>query len=474
MAIALKNIGNELILPSTSVTDLAINSLTINSSSSGFVISNSGAISIGTIGINDVVTLQSKLSTIDISLNTTNTHLSAIDASLNTTSTHLSTIDVSLNALAGSMNGGSDDDSNYVSLDNTVGLMESLTTINVHNFAKNWSQFTNSSNANGVGIASSYNGQYILTLGWGASSYLSKDFGNTWNAVSALGSYQWAASMSANGKYILSTTIVGGSQLSSDYGVNWNYVSGVGTPNEGKVSPTGKYMVIASSTGIYYSSNFGQTFTNWTDSNTNTWNNVAISADGSTAVAVRATTPVTIWKTTNYGTSWSQIYSNPSSISFGAIACSFDAQYILVALSQGTSGQMYLSSDYGSTFSAFTSGNGLSSSYYFRVAMSANGLYMVAACNGGNVYYSIDSGATWSQSPLASSNYYGVAMSANANLVYAYIPGTKVFCFNANVTTLSTTQMNKPGQGGMYFDEASNKLYVYNSVSSAWKSVTLA
>ena len=478
MSLQIVNLNNMLQLPTTTVSSLNLDTI-----SNGIVTSSNGTLSsipnIDTTNLS--TTLQTRLTTIETNISNLDTDVNALSSisdgivtssngtlssiskidttNLSTTlQTRLTTIETNISNL--SSNSGSE---NYITLDDTVGLVNSVAETNITNFARTWSQLTNSPTDNGVGISCSSNGQYILKLGWGAPCYLSNDFGNTWNAVSQIGSYQMFSSMSASGQYILVSGF-----LSSNYGVSWSNIQSF---NDSKISETGKYMVLATSSGIYYSNNFGATFTNCNVSGTNTWNSVAISADGSTAIAVRGTSPVTIWKTTNYGTSWSEIYSNPSNVSLGNISCSNDGKYILVALTQGTSGKMYLSTNYGSSFSSISS---LSDSNYFKVAMSSNGMYMVSACNSGYVYYSQNYGSSWSQSSLSNSNYYGICMSKNANYIYAYAPGSKTVCFNANITSITTSQPNNPSKGGMYFDESTNKLWIYNSTSSAWKSVTLA
>ena len=476
----------------TNVSGLQSKLNTIDSSFNTFSITNVSGLqsklntidsSFNTFSITNVSGLQSKLNTVDSSFNTLGiTNVSGLQSKLNT-------VDASLNALSSGSGG-----STTVRISDVSGLQPKLNTIdsslnilngisklalsnnstNITSFGSNWSQLVNSPNDNGVGMAASGNGQYVMKLGWGAASYLSNDYGNTWSSVSSLGSFMWSASMSNNGQYILATTIVGSSQLSSDYGINWTYLSSIGSPNDCKVSSSGQFMVIASSNGIYYSSNYGQSFTNWTDSNTNTWNSVAISSDGKTSVAIRATSPTTVWKTENYGQTWTQIYSNPSSISFGTISCSDDIKYILLSLAQSQSGNMYLSNNYGSSFAALASGTGLSSSTYFRTSISSSGMYMLAACNTGNVFSSINYGQTWTQTNLPSSFYYGVSISTNGSLAYAYIPGTRFYAFNSNVISLPTSQISTPGRGSIYFDQSSNKLFVYNTSSSSWKSVTLA
>jgi hypothetical protein len=470
--IVISNSGNLSSIPKIDTSNLSttlqtrLSTIETNISNLGTNVNSLSSINDGIVtSTNGILSSISKIDTTNLST-TLQTRLSTIDSKI-------TNLDASLNSLGGGDSGPDILSYNFITLDDAAKLIKSVSVTNITNFASNWAQLTNSPTDNGVGIGASNNGQYILKLGWGASCYLSNDYGNTWNVVSALGSYQWTASMSDNGQYMLVTSIVGGATLSNNFGVTW---SGLPAANDGKVSSTGRYMVLATNSGISYSSNFGQSFTNWTDSGVNTWNSVAISADGSTAVAVRATSPVTIWKTTNFGANWSQIYSNPSSVPFGNISCSSDAKYILLALTQGSSGKMYLSSNYGTSFSPLGTGtgNGLSDANYFKVAMSASGRYMAVACNSGFVFYSQNYGSTWVQSPLSSSGYYGICMSDNADFIYVYSPGAKILCFNSNITSISTLQPNNPGKGSMYFDESTNKFWVYNSTTSAWKSVTLA
>ena len=64
-------------------------------------------------------------------------------------------------------------------------------------------------------------------------------------------------------------------------------------------------------------------------------------------------------------------------------------------------------------------------------------------------------------------------MSENASIIYAYTPNEQLYSYNANITSILISQPTNPGKGSVYFDESNNKLYVWNSTSSAWKSITL-
>jgi hypothetical protein len=71
-------------------------------------------------------------------------------------------------------------------------------------------------------------------------------------------------------------------------------------------------------------------------------------------------------------------------------------------------GPLYVSSNYGSSWT-FVPIVG----YWYKVAISDNGQYMLAAEQYGKVYRSTNYGATWSESSLGISSYRGVAISGN-------------------------------------------------------------
>jgi len=486
--ISLTNLGGTLNLPNTSVSNLGVQSI-----NNGIVTSSNGNFSsIPAIDVSNLSnTLQTRLNTIETNItnlgnkeitdiSNVNIHLSILDSSVNTLSTRVSNqvtdisgvkssisiIDSSINILSSA---------STLTLDGTVGLIESTNSQNSINFAQNWNKLTNSPTDNGIGTGCSANGRYILKLGWGASCYLSNDFGNTWNTVPSLGSYSSTCAFSANGQYI---GVIGSPNvLSTDFGNTWNSFPNVyGSFTDVTISATGKYMVVSTNSGIFYSSNYGQSFTRYSDSNLSGSYNVdrvAISKDGTIAYAnVTRSGVATIWKTSNSGGSWSQVFDNSLNTNLGQVSCSGDGKYILVSLTQGTSGNPYLSSNYGNTFVEL-SGNGLSSAAYFKSSVSSNGQYMILVCNSGYAFVSTNYGGSWSQTPLPSTNYYGVAMSENASLIYAYAPGERLFCYNANISSILTSQPTNPGRGSVYFDQSSNKLYVWNSSSTVWKSVTL-
>ena len=145
------------------------------------------------------------------------------------------------------------------------------------------------------------------------------------------------------------------------------------------------------------------------------------------------------------------------------MSCSSDGKYILAAFS--SSSQLLLSTDYGATFNLV----GTSASY-IKVSMSKNGIYMVASF-GWNLYYSINSGSTWS-SISATNQFYSNSMSYNGEMIYSLYPNSKPLISRDSHNPFNTGAPTIASSGSTYFDTATNKLYIYNG--SAWKSVTLA
>jgi photosystem II stability/assembly factor-like uncharacterized protein len=148
-----------------------------------------------------------------------------------------------------------------------------------------------------LSIAMSSSGQYQITTEFGNSHnwvYLSRDYGKTWNKITVDSSTftTTTASMSSSGKY---QAIAGGFYYygsstssyiyySSDYGATWTKNTAIGLKNWSSISmsSSGRYQTaVAGSNYIYISSDYGVT---WTSTNTSigtqNWSCVSISASG--------------------------------------------------------------------------------------------------------------------------------------------------------------------------------------------------
>ena len=436
-----------------SVNNIPIADISFGSLSNGVLFSNSGSISSGTVDTSNLSSaLQTRLTVNDASTNLLQTRLTFNDASTNLLQTRLNITDASVNLLANTPSSGG------LSVDDTVFQIESTTTRDYPNFGQN---FVNISSAiggnNTISIACSGNGQYVFAGTNGGSSRASNDYGKTWTNASIT---LWSVAVSTTGQYVMNSNGYNVS-ISSNYGSSFTNVTSGSDP---AISSTGKYMLAASSS-FNFSSNYGS---NWTSvSNINTdYSPSALSHDGSIGYVGKNKK---VWKTTNYGVNWSNIVDISSTQNIGNISCSGNGKYLLCAPSGYQSEYLYLSSDYGSTFVPVTG----TMRPYYKTAISTCGRYMIAVCNSGFIYVSINYGVTWTEQGT-STNYYGVAMSQNAGIIYAQRPGGLFKCDNNVSNTIQTVVPSTLSKGSMYFDEATNKLFVYNTTSSTWKSVTLA
>jgi len=64
-------------------------------------------------------------------------------------------------------------------------------------------------------------------------------------------------------------------------------------------------------------------------------------------------------------------------------------------------------------------------------------------------------------------------MSVGGDIIYAYAP-YNLYMYNANMVSVPLAQPYKGGAGSMYYDNATRKLYIYNSTTSQWNNVTLS
>lgn len=132
-----------------------------------------------------------------------------------------------------------------------------------------------------------------------------------------------------------------------------------------------------------------------------------------------------VWLSTDFGITFSLFSTQPpspfsSSATQGKIRCSGDGKYILIHDWVGN-GRIYRSADYGSTWTT-TQVTG-SSMQIAGIAVSATGQYQYLALYGGGVRRSIDYGASWIQGNPNALNFERLACSATGKVVIATIAG---------------------------------------------------
>lgn len=224
------------------------------------------------------------------------------------------------------------------------------------------------------------------------------------------------------------------------------------------MSSTGQYQAISVNGGnVFLSNNFGIK-NSWTLINgvtAESWSGVAISATGQYQTAVSLGSPGNIYISNNYGVTWSNIIRGGS---YTGIAMSSKGQY-----QTATTKNQYIlvSQNYGQNWNT-----DLNSSIqnWSDIAMSATGQYQVATVNGGSIFLTTNGTATsplWTDiSNLSSSNnlaqivgpqpwyWASIAMSANGQYIAADICGGNIYISadrgntwsNSSLASTPTTQ----------------------------------
>lgn len=145
-------------------------------------------------------------------------------------------------------------------------------------------------------------------------------------------------------------------------------------------------------TGLFYSTDYGNSFTQYTATGalTNqttgkTWNSLCCSSDGSKIAGTRGTDNIYYYN----GTTWSVIYTN-STLTFSAITGNYDLSKLVVVESTGNI-YIYNNSIWTPT-SVTTAGSMLSVCCDYNM----NNIAAVSTTINGNIYISNNSGTSWS------------------------------------------------------------------------------
>lgn len=407
------------------------NSFTVSNLSNGVLVSNNGEIQSDSTIIPDINSLQSDVSSLQ---------------------SDVSNIQQEIDNLSG------------LTLDQTVNYDILVSSNSMPYFASNWTDLSNSLTSNMVDMCCSGDGRVVFVGKYvaGSDSRISRDYGKTWTSTTSAGATVLSCVASLDGKYIVVNDL-GNYKISSNYGVTFSLpASRPFQMQNTAISATGKYIASACSAnqGLQVSSNYGAT---WVvrETTTSTWTDICMSVDGS--VIYGSSDAGVIKKSIDYGNSWTTVYTDGSSNMIKRITCSGDGSKVLACFQSNN--QLLLSPDSGQNFSFV--GTNYS---YFKVAMSSNGVYMLASVNGSSLCYSIDSGATWLQNN--NNRFCAIAINYTGNIIYNVNPYSTVIVSESSATVLSTNQPVISSNGSTYFDNTTNKLYIYNG--TAWKSVTLS
>jgi hypothetical protein len=307
---------------------------------------------------------------------------------------------------------------------------DELITINGGTSTNSWSQLSTSAfptSDSYVAIATSYNGKYVTTVSSYSNIRRSEDGGITSTIVGPTSLQYYGVCMSYSGQYQAALASGYAPLISSDWGQTWNTFGSVcnWTYNSGlpiTMSADGKYIYTTTMDGfIYCSSNFG-----------NTWSNLyTIGMDGNvTAIVVSAAgryivycnAILGLYLSSDFGRTFTRRIVPVANLSPRSVCISSSGQYISATTS--TTNVFMISSDYGNTFTNITYSSG--SPFLKAICMSASGQYQVACSTSSPsdtnyIYRSSDYGKTWTDYYQNNQSWSSITLSKSGSSVFATV-----------------------------------------------------
>jgi hypothetical protein len=285
------------------------------------------------------------------------------------------------------------------------------------------------------GLAASSTGQHMVAVSNGGGIWVSSTYGNTWNTTYYYFDIWWYdVAISGSGRYMLASQSDGFVYLSTDYGVSWAAVQGLAENcyDYLTIDATGQYMtatVCEARNGVpsmWTSKDFGET---WTTTPTGYWTQVAASGETGQYVLAASANSLSdedlnvaqVWVSSDYGESFSLVLEGPSLISrssytYTALAVSETGQYMVA----GTSGYAWVSysGDFGQTWSAADDNNTWWARYEVAaLTLNSAGDTVFAAVPGVGIFQSINYGKNWTVVFTNTSNWAAIAYSRDGSMI---------------------------------------------------------
>lgn len=254
---------------------------------------------------------------------------------------------------------------------------------------KNWEAI--GSNGYWSSIAMSDNGIVQTATTYQGKLHISSDSGKTWSDSGL--SKQWSGvAMSSDGKIQTAAAHDGTLYVSNDYGNNWESKESARIWRTVAMSSDGKFQtaITWAVDYIYVSSDYGNT---WTPKGTKgPWITIAMSSDGKIQTAAGMTTSMQkIYTSSDYGETWT---ARDRRAYWRSVSMSSDGKIQTGVAFSGMDGKgrIYVSNDYGISWSEKVNTNGL---FLTNVDMSEDGKIQTASVYNGQLQFSNDYGATW-------------------------------------------------------------------------------
>jgi len=290
---------------------------------------------------------------------------------------------------------------------------------------------------------SSSSGQYVFVCSTNGNVWSSNNYASTFvNTNAPL--FSWMSiTCSSNGTSI-GLVADDGIFISNNTGASWNLVAGppVQVSWYG-ISSSADFKYLAAVIGggnananpnaaIWVSSNYGSSWSSI--SKANDMYGIAVSSDGSNMVAV-VMYPSIIYKSTNFGISWTLVKKTPN-VMYDSVVTSVNGSYFYVGAMSST---VYA---FNSTDSPMTSS--LPSTMAWVLATTASGKYVYAGTGspGGPIYLSTNYGNSWSSFTTGSFSSYiwsAIAIDQSGVNVVACVENGPIYVKSTFATTSPTT-----------------------------------
>lgn len=280
-------------------------------------------------------------------------------------------------------------------------------------FSQSWRWMQSSAPASGwTNIAMSADGSRLTAVSCGGLMYSSTNYGATWASNSppnpglAFGGWVSVAS-SANGSVLIAVPLFGYTFASTNGGSSWAWETASPQTSWYSVacSADGARILGAASSGVYFSTNFGQSFNQLLFPRSG----AALGADGMVGIVIDGGgTEIS----TNFETTWFSLNQDIGDGQGGG-GVSADGRTIALWSSPGIS----ISTNWGKTLTFGARFERAENGPSF--ALSADGRKIfVAGADTSNILYSTDSGATWATNATPVM-FNSIACSADGNRLAA-------------------------------------------------------
>jgi len=264
------------------------------------------------------------------------------------------------------------------------------------------------SNLRWVGLGSSSDGSKKIAVttmdsySVGGRIWISNDFGATWTESQPIGNvdHSWSnAASDSTGNNLIVTAFGGDATLdvfiSHNAGTSWTPVDPPGLSSDYdwfwcSSDDDGSVLTVASDSQFYISTNSGVAWTKIGGSGCSS--NCALSSDGS-KMYYTDDLYYRLYYSSNSGVSWTQLGSYPISPGPAYIACDDTGAYVYVVQLDAS---VYMSSDYGSTWSDITP-SGYANNSWSTIQCSSDGKIVFATVEGGRVFISYNYGTNWEE-----------------------------------------------------------------------------